>query len=368
MKAQPQRHGSALLIVIGIVLVVSLATAALSYHASQKMHEAQITREQLKARLIAESGLNKAYHAVRDDFSLVADYTETAAFGGGSYAVASMPMVTQEGHVLDNRAQLVSRGACGIGRAVVTIDLENRPLTTTDDDATDNYFNLYYDLLVGGVLDLKGNFWAEVANMHANGNATISGSAKVDAKTVSSAGTVTWKKADGTVILLSNQSPVKVVTEALLAAIDALVGYARENNAVYTDGSLIPASPPGGVAYCTGNPDGWSRTGNGCFIFAGDASFQGGALDVQSVNGYPAIIVMGTGEVKMNSGSEVHGAMLVPNGSVKLNGHAVFYGPILVGQGMTGNGTADLFAGDGQGFSLPPSETVSDNVVITAWH
>ena len=42
--------------------------------------------------------------------------------------------------------------------------------------------------------------------------------------------------------------------------------------------------------------------------------FEGGALDVQSVNGYPAIIVMGTGEVKMNSGSEVHGAMLVPNG------------------------------------------------------
>ena len=269
---------------------------------------------------------------------------------------------------LENRAQLVSRGACGIGRATVTIDLENRPLTTTDDDATDNYFNLYYDLLVGGVLDLKGNFWAEVANMHANGNATISGSAKVDAKTVSSAGTVTWKKAYGTVILLSNQSPVEVVTEALLAAIDALVGYARENNAVYADGSLIPASPPGGVAYCTGNPDGWSRTGNGCFIFAGDASFQGRALDVHSVNGYPAIIVMGTGEVKINSGSEVHGAMLVPNGSVKLNGHAVFYGPILVGQGMTGNGTADLFAGDGQGFSLPPSETVSDNVVITAWH
>jgi len=362
------RNGSALLIVIGIVLVISLATAALSYHATQQMHAAKVTREQLKARLIAESGLNKAFHAVRHDFSRVANYAEAAAFGDGSYGVTNIPMTTEDGDVLENRAQLVSRGVCGIGKAVVTIDLENRPLRTTDDDAADNYFGLYYDLLVGGVLDLKGNFWAEVANMHANGNATISGSAKVDAKTVSSAGTVTWKKADGTVILLSNQSPVEVVTEALLAAIDALVGYARENNAVYADGSLIPASPPGGVAYCTGNPDGWSRTGNGCFIFAGDASFQGRALDVHSVNGYPAIIVMGTGEVKINSGSEVHGAMLVPNGSVKLNGHAVFYGPILVGQGMTGNGTADLFAGDGQGFSLPPSETVSDNVVITAWH
>ena len=362
------RNGSALLIVIGIVLVISLATAALSYHATQQMHAAKVTREQLKARLIAESGLNKAFHAVRNNFSLAANYAEAAAFGDGAYGVTNIPVTTEAGDVLENRAQLVSRGACGIGRAAVTIDIENRPLTTPNDDEAENYFNLYYNLLVGGAMDLKGNFWADVANMHANGDATIKGSATTEAKTVSSAGTVTWKKADGTVTLISNQSPVQVVTEALLAAIQALVDYAAANNAVYSNGSQIPESPPGGVAYCTGNPDGWSRAGNGCFIFAGDASFQGGALDVQSVNGYPAIIVLGTGEVKMNSGSEVHGAILVPNGSVKLNGHAAFYGPILVGQGMTGNGTADLYAGDGPGFSLPPTETSTDNVVITAWH
>ena len=366
MKTRP-RQGSALLIVIGIVLVVSITTAALSYHATQQMHAAKVTREQLKARLIAESGLNKAFHAIQHDFSLVADYAEEAAFGDGTYEVTAAAMTTQDGQALENRAQIVSRGECGIGRATVTIDIENRPLTS-DDDLSDNYFNLYYDLLVGGTLNLKGNFWAEVANMHANGDATITGSAESDATTVSSAGTVTWKKADGTEILLSNQSPVEVVTEALLAAIQALVDYAAANNAVYSEGSQIPESPPGGVAFCTGNPDGWSRTGNGCFIFAGDASFQGGALDVHSVDGYPALIVMGAGEVKINSGSEVHGAILVPNGSVKLNGHAVFYGPILVGQSMTGNGTADLHAGDGQGFTLPPTGTVADNVVVTAWH
>ena len=50
---------------------------------------------------------------------------------------------------------------------------------------------LTFDLLVGGTLDMKGNFKAEVTAIHANGNATISGSAETDAKTVSSAGTVT---------------------------------------------------------------------------------------------------------------------------------------------------------------------------------
>ena len=361
-----QRQGSALLIVLGIIVVVSITTGALSYHATQQMHAAKVTREQLKARLIAESGLNKAYHAIRNDFSLVNDYAEDADFGDGSYSVEAIPLATDEDNNAQ-RAQLVSSGVCGIGKARVAMDVENRPFTTSD-DTSDTYFALLYDLLVGGELDLKGNFKADVTTLHANGDATIKGSAETDAKTVSSAGTVEWKKADGTVTLLSNQSPVPVLTEALLAAIQAFIDYAADNDAVYASGSDIPASPPGGVAFCTGSPDGWSRSGDGCFIFAGDASFQGRALDVNSVNGYPAIIVLGTGEVKMNSGSEVHGAILVPHGSMKINGHAVIYGPILVGQGMTGNGTADLYAGDGQGFNLPPGDTITDKVVITAWH
>jgi hypothetical protein len=35
---------------------------------------------------------------------------------------------------------------------------------------------------------------------------------------------------------------------------------------------------------------------------------------------------------------------------------------------MTGNGTANLYAGDGQSFNLPFEELTEDNVVITAWH
>ena len=72
-RRQNDEQGSALLIVLGIIVVVSITTGALSYHATQQMHAAKVTREQLKARLIAESGLNKAYHAIRNDFSLVND-------------------------------------------------------------------------------------------------------------------------------------------------------------------------------------------------------------------------------------------------------------------------------------------------------
>ncbi len=357
------QNGSALLTVLGIVAVVSIVCGMLGLAASQQTRSSQITREMLKARVIAESGLNKAYHSVKKDFALAKGLSLSESFGGGAYTVRP-GAVTGDA---ENRAQLVAEGVCGLGKAVVSIDLENRPLIQSDSDE-DRYFNLLFDLLVGGTLSLKGNFSADVTAIHANGDATLTGSASTDATTVSSAKSVTWKKADGTVTLLSNQSSVEILSAALNAAIQEFIDYASQNDAVYGSGSEIPATPPGGVAYCTGDASGWSRTGNGCFIFAGDVSLQGSGLNISSVNGYPALIILGTGQVQVNAGSVVYGAVLIPNGSAKINGHSIFYGPILVGQGMTGNGTADLFAGDGQGFTLPPDETQTDNVVITAWH
>lgn len=357
-------RGSAILVVLGIVAVVSIVCAMLGMAASQQMHSSQITRDAMKARMIAESGLNQAYHSVKTNFALVKGYGLSESFDGGTYTVRSGALTGSS----EDRAQLISEGKCGLGRSVVVADLENRKRVSSDADDADKYFNLLFDLLVGGTLDLKGNFKVDVSQIHANGNVTIQGSAEVDAKTVSSAGTVTWKKPDGTVVTLNDQSPVEILTAALGEAINEFIQYAKDHNSVYASGAQIPTAPECGVAYCTGDPSGWSRTGTGCFIFAGDASFQGNAVNVSSANGYPALIVLGTGEVKFNSGTEIHGAILIPNGSARVNGHSAFYGAILVGQGMTGNGTADLYAGTGQGFNLPPNETSSDNVVITAWH
>jgi hypothetical protein len=319
----------------------------------------------LKARLIAESGLNKAYHEIRQDFSLAQNYQLTEEFGGGTYTVSSTPL---EGGG-ENRAQLVSEGICGGGRCKVSADLENRTRTVADDDPTDNYFELWYNVIVGGILKMNGDCGVGVTTIHANGDIEIGGSAAVDAVRVTSAGTIEVKKKDKAEFeVLDHQSPVEIFTAALRVVIDAFIAFAAENGAVYASGADIPESPPGGVAYCTGDPSGWSRTGTGCFIFAGNASFHGGALDVSSVNGYPALIVLGTGEVKLNSGSEVHGAILIPNGSAWINGGVQIYRPFLVGQSVNGNGTANLYAGDGTGFNLPPDQTKTERVVVTAWH
>lgn len=358
-----QRSGSAILVVLGIISVVSIVCGMLGFSATQQMRSARITRDLLAARLIAESGLNKVYLGIRNDFAkLGGEYTEQGTFGGGTYTVTAT--VIGEGE--SPRAQLVSQGVCGLGQYTVAVDVENRPLAMTEESGEGRFFPLAFDLLVGGVLNLKGNFKAEVTAIHANGNVTLTGSSKVDATTISSAKAVAWKNPPANVTLLPNQAAVEISAAALTAAINDLKQHAIENGAVYASGAQIPASPPGGVAYCTGSDSGWSGTGTGCFIFEG--TFSSKHVTINNVNNYPALIVLSPSSVQFNAGATIKGALILPSSSLKLNGHAAIYGPIIIGQTMTGNGTADLYAGDGQGFNLPPVETVTDHVVITVWH
>ncbi|MEI7901976.1 MAG: hypothetical protein WCK89_17120 [bacterium] len=358
------RNGSAMLTVLGIVSVVSIVCGMLGVTALNQARSSQVTRDMLKARTIAESGLNKAYHAIKENFPLVKGYQLTESFDGGIYKIRSVELTG----VSPNRAQLFGEGVYGLGRVVVAADVENRPLVTGDEDGSDDFFELDYDLLVGGVLKLSGNFYADVTKIHSNGSADLGGSANLGSEqvVVSSAGTAAWKKQPANVTLLSQQPAQEIFSDALAAALDALKAYAVANKAVYASGAAIPFEPPGGIAYCTGPDDGWSGDGKGCFIFEG--VFSGKHLNVESVDGYPSLVVLSPSSFTLNAGTVLKGAVILPNSSLKFNGHAAIYGPLLVGQTMTGLGTADLYAGSGQGFTLPPKESQKDRVVITAWH
>jgi len=369
MTRRHRQEGSALIIVLGIIAVVTIAAGAMSYTANQQMHAARVTRETLKARLIAESGLNKAYNEVRGDFSKISSCAQSGTFGDGTYAVRTVTSLGGN----PNRAQIISEGRCGIGRATVSADLENIPLVTGAEGSGVYFFPLDYDVLVGGELEFKGNAEAKFTAIFANGKLTVTGDANfTDPVSLSSALTVIVKhpkKITGSYETNENQPPEAIATEALTAAINALKAYAQKNGAVYASGADIPENPPGGIAYCTGSSDGWSKKGKGCFIFEGEVSAQGSGVDIESIDGFPALIVLSASEVHFNSGAEIHGAILIPNGSLKVNGHAEIHGVILVGQSAIFNGTADFFAGEGgQGFALPPEESTTDNVVITAWH
>ena len=365
MKARVNgRAGSALLTVLGIVAVVSIVCAMLGASAVTQTRSSQITRDMLKARMIAESGLNKAYNAIKGDFALAQGYQLAESFGGGAYTVRAVPLTG----VSANRAQLFAEGTCGLGKVVVAADLENRHKVEAVGGGGSDYYPLNYDLLVGGTMKLSGNFNADVTKIHSNGAADMGGSANLgpDQVVVSSSGTAAWKKQPSNVTLQSNKPAQEIFPGPLATAIERLKAYAQAHGAVYANAASIPASPPGGIAYCTGSDAGWSGDGTGCFIFEG--MFSGKHLNVESVNGHPSLIVLSPSSLQLNAGTVLHGAVLLPNSSLKFNGHAEISGPLLVGQTLTGLGTADLYAGDGQGFNLPPQQKAVDSVVITAWH
>ncbi len=352
-----RQKGSAIVTVLGVISVVVIMCGLLGFTAAQQMRNSQVTRDLLKARVIAESGINAAYHAVKTDFAKAKGYSAQAAFGDGTYAVRSVPLANDGG---GTRALFVSQGLCGLGRSVVSADLTNRNKNGS------GYLDLGYDILAGSTLTMSGYLGAGLTKIHANGTLKKSGPYACVGTTATSTGLVTWDSAVG-LTLLSYQPAVPVFTDALKKAIDALIAEAVKNGAVYATSAAIPAAPPGGVAYCTETlAKNWIRTGTGCFIFAGTVDLGGKGVNIASANGYPALIVTSASEFKSTQVSVFHGAVLIPNGKLTLSNNNSIYGPVVVGQAMTCSGAA-VYAGDnGLGFNVPGGGP--DNVVVSAWH
>jgi len=364
MKTRNTQKGAALLTILGIISIMVIVSTMLAYTAQQQTRSSIITRDMLKARMIAESGLNKAYHAIKSDFSKAEGYALSENFDAGSYKVLCKTFSGDKA----NRAQLTASGVCGMGSVIVGADLENIPLIISEDDDDDNYYSMAYDVQVGGEMTFTGAFEAHVSEIHSNGDANINKKTSiVGATTVSSAQTA-WPPNPPIVgvTFLSNQPSVEIFPASLQSAINKFIDYATQNGSVYASGSEIPANPPGGVSVCTGSSEGWTGEGTGCFIFLGD--FPSKHVNITAPNGYPSLIALTPNEIKFNAGAVLNGPVLAPNATLKFNGDATIRGPLLVGQGFIGLGTAQLYDGSGQGFNLPPEESQEDNVIITAWY
>ena len=116
----PTQRGSVLVMTFILILTVGLVGSALYATSSQQILSTINTRDHLKARAIAESGINEAYNRLKYDFSLAGEPTNfpPTAFGGGAYDVTVTLIGT-------NIARLDSIGTCGRSTARVTVDLIN---------------------------------------------------------------------------------------------------------------------------------------------------------------------------------------------------------------------------------------------------
>jgi hypothetical protein len=352
------QSGVAIITVLGLVSLISIASGYIAYTASQEMHISRVLRESLKAKLIAESGLNAAYNQLKTDFSRANGLDLASDFGSGRYVVTSTPDPDST-----RRYKLTSNGTCGqFGRYKVSADVENRQITGTH---SDDEFALEYDFLGLGSITISGNFDAHVDAIHGNGNVTMGGGSSTAATTISSSGTVTINKKVTPAPTTANGVPIETLPAGLDAAIDELIAFARQNGEVYANGVGPAAAPNGGIAVCEGFPPANWTGGTGCYIFLGGGKIVMNNVTINNVNGYPSLVFKNTAEISFTGNVDLNGAVLLTSSSLRFTGNATVNGPLVVGQTVDGNGTANLTGGD-QSFTRPP--TVTDNVVISAWH
>jgi hypothetical protein len=348
--------GTAIITVLGLISLICISSGYLAYTASQEMHMSRVLRESLKAKLIAESGLNAAYNMLKTDFSQANDLSVESEFGNGKYVVTSTPDADSP-----FRYKLTSNGTCGeYGKYKVSADVENRQITANDDDE----FELEYDFLGLGSITISGNFNADVDAIHGNGNVTMGGGSSTAATTISSSGTVTINKKVTPAPTTADGVPIETLPAGLDAAIDELIAFARQNGEVYADGVAPSASPNGGIAVCEGFPPANWTGGTGCYIFLGGGKIVLNNVTINNVGGYPSLVFKNMAEISFTGNVDLNGAVLLTASTLKFTGNAEVNGSLVVGGTVDGNGTANLTGGDG--FTRPP--TVTDNVVISAWH
>jgi hypothetical protein len=192
----------------------------------------------------------------------------------------------------------------------------------------------------------------------------MGGGSSTAATRITSSGTVTINKKVTPAPTTANGVPIETLPAGLEAAIDELIAFARQNGEVYADGVAPSASPAGGIAICEGFPPANWTGGEGCYIFLGGGKIVLNNVTINNVNGYPSLVFKNTAEISFTGNVNLNGAVLLTASSLRFTGNAQVHGSLVVGGTVDGNGTANLYGGDG--FTRPP--TVTDNVVISAWH
>jgi hypothetical protein len=130
-KERPSRQGFTMIVALSfLALMVLVATGVLAF-GQQQMHAARRTRDYLKAKVIAETGLNIAFNDIRGDVDLITGYNGTkTAFGDGTYAVT----ITNISTSADGRTRLLrltSVGRCGIADARASLAVRHIHDTNT---------------------------------------------------------------------------------------------------------------------------------------------------------------------------------------------------------------------------------------------
>ncbi len=351
------RGGFALVVSLGVILIVSIASAGIFGLVRQEMHMATLTRDFLKARVIAEAGANAYYAEIRNNFTGFGEQPVTA-FGDGEYQVT----LTE---IRPEWAQLRSVGRAGRSEAVVSMTLRNFLLELTEGGRRvspgvfSNAMTAGGEMRLGGNVTVQGDI-ASADSITVQGNAaTITGagnSPSIDDKHNRIQG------GEG-----NDPDRYTVDWDSFLRLEDYLA------HAVTWNGRDLSSYPDNTILFVPGNI---SIAGGGTLrlsiIATGDISITGQA-QLQQPGNYPTLVSR-DGSIKMAGGSSAEGliAVMSTSGTISTTGGGNtpvnIEGSIIVGGEFKDSGRWTISHGEVV-LTPPDDEAVGgDHVVVIAWN
>lgn len=174
------KAGSALLAVMGIVFLIAAVAAGMVAIGRQQVFSSIRLRDQVKAQMIAEAGVNDAYNVMKTNFSARLEPSSlprkfvcgTSDTGTYNVAVASV--------VSNVSASIISTGFFGTATAMVRADVKNYASTTSSNGAPVPGGGSPYGwaVLAGCEIRWEGNSQLNLGSngfMHANGSYQANG-------------------------------------------------------------------------------------------------------------------------------------------------------------------------------------------------
>ena len=386
MKTYPvtrreRQRGSALITFLGVILIVSLAAAALVGFARQQAYSVERTKDYIKAQVIAEAGANEAYSLLKTNFAARTnpDLFPQKSFGDGTYDAT----VTSVG---SDAAQITCEAVVGDATATAIMDVKNFGTSTDDTLLPSNPYA--YTWLVNGECRMNGSS-VFAGNLHANNNIDVNGSSAWGTETepvhvtASGSGIVfsgpCTLYGDMKAPAISGSFSPGTVTEGPVAIVpfptlDLTPYYtiAAENGQVVASQTISADTLwdiPGGVKWVNGSltvKNGKKLTWTGCLIVTGSIDFKG-QFHARPYLDYPTVVAR-DGTITVNGQHDFQGLMYA-GGDITFCGAGVFAGSLLCGGNLrfNGSGARLTYVYSGPGSNGTSDGTAQDHVAVTAW-
>jgi len=392
-KIKQRRQGAALVSLMVIVLLVSIAGAAMVGFAKQQAFSITRVRDYMKAQAYAEAGANEAYSILKSDFASAQDPSLFPArnFGDGGYDAT----VTAVG---SDQASIESVGQCGNASITVKCDVMNMAPAGGGGGgggggSTPPAVGAYTLVIVSGekmtwtgsgTMDINGG------TIHSGADTKLTGSGKFNGNFESqgriwSTGSVKIN-GDATAPSWKGKSPGNVLGTATTATPDPvalppidLTPYYDEalaNGQVYNGYTHWSGSSkvtiPGGIMWVNGKFK-YSGSGGieGCIIATGDIDITGSGDQIK-VGDFPALISR-DGDIDIAGSGKFHGLIYAINGDFDKSGSGDTWGSIFCKGKFKKSGSWQLCTYENS-TPVPPGGGgggggggSSDHVVITAW-